>query len=91
MAGPDPDSFQELIRSEPSDPAPSDAATWIEVYESLVAMMERQLEETRAFASRTPQAMQDYLSHENVAILEQEIEVFRSRLAQWMNAGAPEQ
>jgi hypothetical protein len=84
-----PEPFEEFVSSEPSDAAGSDAATWIELYGGLIAMMERQLDETRAFASRAPEALRQYLSHENMAILEQEIEAFRSRLAQWMNAGTP--
>jgi hypothetical protein len=49
-------------------------------------MMERQLAETREFAMRSPEAMTQYLGHENIAILEEEIEAFRSRLAHWANA-----
>jgi len=59
-----------------------------ESYLPLIAMMERHLEETRAFASRAPEPVQHYLSRENIAILEQEIEAFKSRLAQWTTAGA---
>ena len=54
-------------------------------------MMERQLDETRAFANRAPEAVQHYLSRENIAILEQEIEAFRGRLAHWTTARAPQE
>lgn len=85
----DPQPFQELFGSEPSDPAAPDAATWMELYKSLIAMMERHLDETRAFANRAPEAVQHYLSRENIAILEQEIAAFKTRLAHWASAGAP--
>jgi hypothetical protein len=54
-------------------------------------MMERQLEETRAFATRAPDAIRQYLSRENIAILEEEIEAFKNRLAYWTNSGAGQQ
>ena len=54
-------------------------------------MMERQLEETHAFATGSPDAMRDYLSRENIAILEEEIEAFKSRLAHWTSEGASQQ
>ena len=85
----DPQPFQELFGSEPSDPAAPDVARWTELYKSLIAMMERHLEETRAFASRAPEPVQHYLSRENIAILEQEIEAFKTRLAHWATVGAP--
>ena len=88
MAGLDPEAFEELFASEPSNRAASEATTWVALYESLIDMMERQLEETRAFLSRAPEAIQQYLSRENIAILEQEIDAFKSRLAHWSNAGA---
>jgi hypothetical protein len=87
----DPAPFQELFDAEPSDPAASDAPTWIRLYEELIAMMERQLEETRAFAMRAPEAMNQYLSRENIAILEEEIVAFKSRLAHWATARGSQQ
>ena len=46
-------------------------------------MMERQLEETRAFANDVHAPMRRYLSRENVTILEEEISAFRERLTHW--------
>lgn len=84
----DPKAFKDLFDAEPPDPASAEAARWVELYQSLVAMMERQLEETRTFAEQTPNAMKHYLSRENIAILEEEIDAFNQRLAHWTNAGA---
>ena len=89
--GLDPQPFRELSGSEPSGPAAPDAATWTELYKSLIAMMERHLEETRAFANRAPEAVKQYLSRQNIAILEQEIEAFRGRLAHWTTVRAPQE
>jgi hypothetical protein len=87
----DPQAFRELFDSEPADAMASDAASWVEIYQSLVAMMERQLEETRTFAKRAPDALRQYLSRENIAILEEEIAAFKDRLAHWTNAGGEQQ
>jgi hypothetical protein len=86
----DPQNFQDLFAAEPADAGSDEAARWVELYRSLVAMMERQLEETRTFAAQTPNAMRHYLSRENIAILEEEIAAFNQRLAHWSNAGASE-
>jgi hypothetical protein len=83
MSGLDPEPFRDLFGSEPADPGSPDAARWIELYEGLVAMMERQLAETEAFATRAPGAMQEYLGRENIAILEEEISAFKVRLDHW--------
>jgi len=53
-------------------------------------MMERQLKETRAFASDVHEPMQRYLSRENMTILEEEIGAFKDRLAHWSDAPARE-
>jgi hypothetical protein len=79
----DPEPVRDLFESEPADPNSPAAARWIETYEGLVAMMERQLSETKAFALRSPGAIQEYLGRENIAILEDEIATFKIRLAQW--------
>lgn len=91
MAGHDPQAFQELFAAEPNETASPETTRWVELYEKLVAMMERQLEETRSFATRSPDAMRHYLSRENIAILEEEIEAFKRRLTRWTNAGAAQQ
>jgi hypothetical protein len=85
----DPEPFRDLFGSEPADPKSPDAARWIKIYEGLVAMMERQLSETRAFALRSPGAMQEYLGRENIAILEDEIAAFKIRLEQWKGGEGP--
>ncbi len=87
----DPQAVQELFAAEPVESTSPDAARWMQLYEELVAMMERQLEETRAFATSAPDAMRQYLSRENIAILEEEIEAFKSRLAYWTTSGAGQQ
>lgn len=79
----DPQAFQELFDSEPTNATPAEAATWVDVYQRLIAMMERQLEETRAFARGVHEPMQRYLSRENMTILEEEIGAFKERLAHW--------
>ena len=91
MAEHDPQAFEELFAAEPNETASPETSRWVELYQELVAMMERQLEETRAFASSSPDAMRQYLSRENIAILEEEIDAFKSRLAHWTNAGAAQQ
>ncbi len=79
----DPQSFRELFDAEPTDPASPETARWVEIYQSLIAMMERQLEETRTFAERAPIAIRQYLSRENIAILEEELGAFKDRLGRW--------
>ena len=91
MAEHDPQAFEELFAAEPMETASPETARWVELYQKLVAMMERQLEETRAFATSSPDAMRQYLGRENIAILEEEIEAFKGRLAHWTNAGAGQQ
>ncbi len=91
MADHDPQAFEELFSAEPTEATSPESARWVALYQELVAMMERQLEETRAFASTSPDAMKQYLSRENIAILEEEIGAFRRRLAYWTNAGAAQQ
>ena len=91
MADHDEQAFKELISAEPIEPASPESARWVALYQELVAMMERQLEETRAFASSSPDAMKHYLSRENIAILEEEIGAFRRRLAHWTDEGAAQQ
>ena len=68
----DPQSFRELFDAEPTDPTSPETTRWVEIYRSLIAMMERQLEETRTFAERAPMPC-GYLSRENIAILEEEL------------------
>jgi hypothetical protein len=53
------------------------------IYQRLVMMMERQLQETRAFADSVHEPMRRYLNRENVTILEDEISAFKHRLAHW--------
>ncbi len=83
MTTEDPNPFQELFDSEPTNASASEATDWVRVYERLIAMMERQLDETRAFANDVHAPMQRYLSRENMTILEEEISAFRERLALW--------
>lgn len=83
MTEADPNPFQELFNSEPTNASASEATDWVRVYERLIAMMERQLEETRAFANDVHAPMRRYLSRENVTILEEEISAFRERLTHW--------
>jgi hypothetical protein len=86
----DPQAFQELFDSEPNEATPVEVAAWMDVYQRLIAMMERQLEETRAFASDVHEPMQRYLSRENMTILEEEISAFKERLARWSAAPGQE-
>jgi hypothetical protein len=83
MTAKDPNPFQELFDSEPINASASEATDWVQVYQRLIAMMERQLEETRAFANDVHAPMRRYLSRENMTILEEEISAFRQRLTLW--------
>jgi hypothetical protein len=83
MTQEDPNPFQELFDAEPMNASVSEASDWVRVYQRLIAMMERQLEETRAFANDVHAPMRRYLSRENMAILEEEISAFRERLTHW--------
>jgi hypothetical protein len=83
MPEPEQQSFQELFASEPTRANSAEASTWVDVYQRLVMMMERQLEETRAFADSVHEPMRRYLNRENVSILEEEISAFKDRLAHW--------
>jgi hypothetical protein len=72
-----------LFNPEPARPSAVETARWIDLYERLTALMERQLEETRQFAESVPDPMKRYLSRENVPILTEELEIFRRRLTHW--------
>jgi hypothetical protein len=86
---PEQEPMQDLVAAEP-DVTESASAEWVDRYRGLIAMMERQLEETRTFAQSVPAPMQEYLSRENIAILEEEIDAFRKRLAYWSTSDEPE-
>lgn len=83
----DPEPIRTLFDAEPGDAKASENDRWIFLYRELVAMMERQLVETREFAARAPEPVQQYLGRENIAILEEEIDTFKGRLAHWTNTG----
>jgi TATA-binding protein-associated factor Taf7 len=85
----DPEPIRELFDAEPDNAAASENDRWITLYRELVAMMERQLAETRELAAKAPEPVQQYLGRENIAILEEEIDTFKGRLAHWTNAGTP--
>jgi hypothetical protein len=87
MAEHDPAAFRELFESEPDRPTAGEVTEWVELYERLVHLLERQLEETQRFAASVPDALREYLSRENVKILVEELEIFRERLAHWTAAG----
>jgi hypothetical protein len=90
MTEAEPNPFQELFDSEPTNASVSEATDWVRVYERLIAMMERQLEETREFANDVHAPMRRYLSRENMSILEEEISAFKERLTHWSeHSGAP--
>jgi hypothetical protein len=83
MADHDSTAFQDLFDSEPKDASAAEAADLVDMYAGMIAMMERQLEETRMFAQAVSAPLREYLSRENVAILVHELGVFRERLAYW--------
>jgi hypothetical protein len=87
----DPEPIRKLFDAEPDNPAAPDSDRWITLYRELVAMMERQLAETRELAAKAPEPVQQYLGRENIAILEEEIDTFKARLAHWTNAGTSRQ
>jgi hypothetical protein len=91
MSNLDPKPFRDLFGSEPPERGSPDTARWIELYEGLVEMMERQLAETQAFATRAPGAIQDYLGRENIAILKEEIAAFKVRLDHWKGSEGSQQ
>lgn len=84
----DTGAFEDLSAAEPG--TPDQRATWVDLYRRLIEMMERQLEETEAFAKSAPEPMRQYLARENIAILTEEIEAFKDRLAHWSGPGASE-
>ncbi len=83
MAEHDPDAFVQLFDSEPGHPTPDQTAKWSGIYTRLVALLERQLEETEDFSAAVPEALREYLSRENIKILVEELEIFRGGLAHW--------
>jgi len=87
MSEHEPQAFRELFDAEPAGAPESETAKWVDLYERLIAMMERQLEETRVFAKDSPDAMKEYLGGENIAILTEEIDAFKKRLARWNGPG----
>jgi TATA-binding protein-associated factor Taf7 len=87
----DREPIRELFDAEPGDAAASENDRWISLYRELVAMMERQLAETRKLAAKAPEPVQQYLGRENIAILEEEINNFKGRLEHWTNLGTSRQ
>ncbi len=79
----DPQAFEDLFNSEPEQASPLEIAKWVNLYDALVALLQRQLDETRDFAARVPASMRKYLRRENEAILTEELEIFQRRLSHW--------
>ena len=86
MSEQDRGAADDLFDSEPQQPSAPEAAEWVAVYRRLVELLEPQLEETRRFSATVPEAMRQYLSRENIQILTEELETFRTRLSKWMTA-----
>lgn len=87
MAEHDPHAFEQLFEAEPTFPSASEVAEWLRLYTGLTELLERQLDETRQFAERAPDAMRRYLDGENIKILTEELGAFQARLAIWGERG----
>ncbi len=88
MSNIDAGAFEDLSDAEPG--TPEQRAHWVDLYQRLIEMMERQLNETQSFAEAAPEPLRQYLARENIAILTEEIQAFRERLAHWRHSGVAE-
>jgi broad specificity phosphatase PhoE len=59
MAEHDPQAFQVLFAAEPQSGPSSEVEDWMTLYRRLVAVLERQLDETQRFAAEAPEAMRE--------------------------------
>jgi hypothetical protein len=84
----DTGAFEDLSAAEPG--TPEQRARWVDLYQRLIEMMERQLDETQSFAKAAPEPMRQYLARENIAILTEEIGAFKERLVHWRGSGVSE-
>lgn len=86
----DPRACEALFDSEAAQASPSETARWVDLYDRLTTLLQRQLDATREFTARVPPSMRRYLSREDVPILAEELEAAKGRLARWRAMAAAE-
>jgi hypothetical protein len=76
-----PPTGKNLIGEEPASPNGAELRHWVSIYERLIEFTEEMLDRTRQRMSDLPAPAQRHLQSTNVRIMEEELEVFRARLA----------
>jgi hypothetical protein len=76
-----PPTGRDLIGEEPSSPNGAELRHWVGIYERLIEFTEEMLDRTRQRMGDLPGPAQRHLQSTNVRIMEEELEVFRARLA----------
>ena len=74
---------QDLVEEEPAEPSDAERSLWIGIYEKLIEFTEEMLELTRQRLPEFPGPAQRHLQSTNVRVMEEELAVFRKRLA-WL-------
>jgi hypothetical protein len=72
---------QDLIAEEPASPDGAELRHWIGIYERLIEFTDEMLDRTRERMADLPGPAQRHLQSTNVRIMEEELAVFKERLA----------
>ena len=75
----------ELFASEPRHPTRDEADEWLALYEGLVDLVERQLDDTRRFMESATEPARAYLRRENLRILTEELKTLSDRRQWWID------
>jgi hypothetical protein len=76
-----PPTGQDLIEEEPPSPNGAELHHWVGIYQRLIEFTEEMLDRTRQRMLDLPAPAQRHLQSTNVRIMEEELEIFRERLA----------
>jgi hypothetical protein len=76
-----PPTGQDLVEEEPASPNGAELRHWIGIYERLIEFTEEMLDRTWQRMSDLPSPAQRHLQSTNVRIMEEELAVFKERLA----------
>jgi hypothetical protein len=71
----------DLVEEEPASPNGAELQHWVGIYERLIEFTVEMLDRTRQRMSDFPAPARRHLESTNVRIMEEELEVFRERLA----------
>jgi hypothetical protein len=76
-----PTTGHDLVKEEPASPDGAELHHWIGIYDRLIEFTDEMLERTRQRMADLPGPAQRHLQSTNVRIMEEELAVFRERLA----------